>query len=83
MEPRADEDNEPDELTPDDLLEESREDSLNTEVGDDALPEDNDPPAAMPDKLPDEPSDGTPTSDDTHPSNDTDTDDTETYNQGL
>lgn len=83
MDPQADSDIEPDGLTPDDLLEEDREDPLNTEIGDDPLPEDNDPPAADPTSLPEDPTDRTSTTDDTHPSNDTDRDPTETYHEGL
>jgi hypothetical protein len=69
--------------TPDDDLEESRDDPLNTHVGEDALPEDNDSPAADPTSVPGDPTNPTPASDDSHPSNDTDVDETEAYDQGL
>jgi hypothetical protein len=83
MDPEDEQDNHVLNPTPDDDLEESREDPLNTHVGDDPLPEDNDPPAADPTAVPDDPSDPTHTADDSHPSNDTDLDETEEYDQGL
>ncbi len=66
-----------DPVSPDDELEASRVDSLNTQVGDNELPEDNDPPAADADDT-DEVA-----TDDTHPSTDSDVDETEAYDQGL
>lgn len=86
MGPQA-EDNEQDndalDPSPDDDLEAARGNLLNTTVGDDALLGDNDSPMSDPAVVPGDPTNDTPTTDDTHPSNDTDTDETETYNQGL
>jgi hypothetical protein len=86
MDPQAEDDNQDNGAltpTPDDELEETRNDPLNTQVGDDPLAEDNDSPAADPTGVPGDPSNPTPTTDDSHPSNDTDVDETEEYDQGL
>lgn len=82
MEPQDELENENLDISPDDELEESRTAPLNSEVGDDPLPGDFDPPAAPADLEPDDPASTIPALDDSHPSKDSDVDETEAYNQG-
>jgi hypothetical protein len=65
-------------INPDEVIEDTRQDPLNTDIGDDPLDEDNDRPASDADDI-----GSTPATDDTHPSTDTDVDETERYDQGL
>jgi hypothetical protein len=67
--------------TPDELLEQTRQDPLNASVGDDPMTEDNDSPAAPATDVPPEDL-GDDSADDMHPSQDTDVDPSETYDQG-
>jgi hypothetical protein len=69
-----------DDINPDEILEDSRNDPLDTSIGDLPLDEDNDRPASDADDFTDEEDEPT---DDTHPSTDSDVDATERYQQGL
>lgn len=68
-----------DDISPDELLEATREDPLDTSIGDEPLDQDNDRPASDADDFDEDEE----PKDDTHPSTDSDVDKTERYQQGL
>lgn len=70
-------------VSPDDVLEETRENPMNAQVGNQPLTEDNDSPADEADATLDPGDEIDLPRDDTHPSTDTDIDPAERYDQGL